>query len=308
MRELRDTILSVTPGDDPTPYDIARSTEAYLRSDAFTYSTDVTDINCGDRSVAECFAEFRAGYCQHYATTMAVLLRMQNIPARLVQGFLPGERDANGTETIRYSNSHAWVEAFFPGYGWVAFDPTGGGVAQLEPLPAGPPVSSFRPSLPPASVAGLSEDDLDPINRLLLPESTATNPTSDSLLSRTPLVTIAILLGIVVAAAAFVAWRRSRRRELQPEAVYGGMTRWASLLGFRPRPTETVYEYTTALGQAVPRVRPELSVVANAKVDVAYGRRQLGDERMRALRDAQRRVRFGLLRLATRRRRGRDHR
>ncbi|MBM4408767.1 MAG: transglutaminase domain-containing protein, partial [Chloroflexi bacterium] len=114
LRALRDTILGLLPTDDPTPYDLARATTAYLRSDVFTYSTDVTDINCGDRSVAECFAEFRAGYCQHYATTMAVLMRMQGIPARLVQGFLPGERDAAGLETVRYSNSHAWVEVYFP--------------------------------------------------------------------------------------------------------------------------------------------------------------------------------------------------
>ena len=80
------------------------------------------------------------------------------------------------------------------------------------------------------------------------------------------------------------------------------MTRWASLFGFRPRPTETVYEYTGALAAVVPKVRPELQVVANAKVDVAYGRRQLGDERIRTLRDAQRKLRLGLLRLAARRR------
>lgn len=309
LRLLRDTILSLVPADDPTPYDLARATTAYLRSDAFTYSTDVTDINCGDRSVAECFAEFKAGYCQHYATTMAVLMRMQGIPARLVQGFLPGERDAAGLETIRYSNSHAWVEVYFPGYGWIAFDPTGGGVAQLEPLPVGPPVGGARPSLPVGSGNLGDGNERDPIDQLPFPEAQASNPASDSLLSRTPIMTIAALLGIVVAAAAFVAWRRTRRREIHPEAVYSGLTRWASLFGFRPRPTETVYEFTGALGQALPSVRPELQLVANAKVDVAYGRRQLGEDRIRALRDAQRRLRVGLLRLAARRRgRSRDER
>ena len=55
------------------------------------YDTDVTDVDCGDRSVAECFARSKRGYCQHYATLMTVLLREHGIPARFVQGFLPGD-------------------------------------------------------------------------------------------------------------------------------------------------------------------------------------------------------------------------
>ena len=299
LRALRDQIAALVPGDNPTPYDIARTTTAFLRSDAFTYSTDVTNIDCGDASVVECFALYRRGYCQHYASTMAILLRLQGIPTRLVQGFLPGERDANGSELIRYSNSHAWVEVFFPGYGWVSFDPTGGGVAQLEPLPLGPPVATARPSVSPSFGLGFEEEE-DPLPPRL-PESTLGGGSTD-ILSRTPFFTIAALLIVVAGAAAFVAWRRTRRRVVHPDAVYGGLTRWASLFGFRPRATETVYEYTGALASVVPHVRPDLQVVANAKVDVAYGRRQLGEERIRALREAQRRVRLGLLRLVARRR------
>ena len=53
-------------------------------------------------------------------------------PARFVEGFLPGRRDASGLEVIRNSASHAWVEVYFPRYGWVPLDPTGGGVAPLQ--------------------------------------------------------------------------------------------------------------------------------------------------------------------------------
>ena len=66
---------------------------------------------------------------------MAMLMRMAGVPARYVQGFLPGERDPAGVETVRLSNSHAWVEVYFPGYGWIPFDPTGGGVGRTTSLP-----------------------------------------------------------------------------------------------------------------------------------------------------------------------------
>ena len=99
------------------------------------------DLACERLSTVECFARYRHGYCQHYATTMAILLREHGIPTRLVAGFLPGQRDAGVFETVRFSAAHAWVEAYFPDYGWVEFDPTGGGVASTEPLPTGEPVS-----------------------------------------------------------------------------------------------------------------------------------------------------------------------
>ena len=61
------------------------------------------------------------------------------IPTRLVQGFLPGKVE-NGTTTVRIRDAHAWVEVYFPGYGWIPFDPTGN-VGQPPHLPHGSPVN-----------------------------------------------------------------------------------------------------------------------------------------------------------------------
>ncbi len=66
MRSLQSVVKSLSPGDNP--YDIAQTAVSYLRSNAFTYSTNVTDIDCGTRSIAECFAHFKRGYCQYYAS------------------------------------------------------------------------------------------------------------------------------------------------------------------------------------------------------------------------------------------------
>jgi transglutaminase-like putative cysteine protease len=132
---LRDDI--VRTADSSAPYDVAqRLVEVLQDPTAYTYDTDVRDLDCGARSVAECFATYRRGYCQYYATTMAVVLRDLGIPARLVDGFLPGERGPGSAfEVVSTSAAHAWVEVYFPGYEWIPFDPTGGGIAQLQALP-----------------------------------------------------------------------------------------------------------------------------------------------------------------------------
>jgi hypothetical protein len=135
--QLLADILAETP-DPNNPYDVASTVVDYLQSPAnFTYDADVRDLACERLSTVECFARFKQGYCQYYATMMAILLRERGIPTRLVAGFLPGTRDAGVFETVPFSAAHAWVEVYFPGYGWVEFDPTGGGIAAAEPLPTG---------------------------------------------------------------------------------------------------------------------------------------------------------------------------
>jgi hypothetical protein len=106
----------------------------------------------------------------------------------------------------------------------------------------------------------------------------------------------------------FIAWQRGPRGATGPDAIWQGIGRIAARFGFGPRPTQTVYEYAGALGEVLPMSRPELETVAHAKVEVAYGRGVLTDERLRALRDAHRRLRVSLLRLAFRRRERRQHR
>ena len=152
-QEVKDLYLQVVPGSiganarklednvraravSLAPFDLANEIVTELHSPAYTYATDVRDLECAALSTTECFATYKRGFCQYYAATMAVLLRDMGVPTRIVEGFLPGTLDhASGTETISTSGAHAWVEVYFPGHGWVMFDPTGG-VSELEPLPA----------------------------------------------------------------------------------------------------------------------------------------------------------------------------
>lgn len=67
----------------------------------------------------------KAGHCEYYATSMAILLRILGIPTRMVNGFARGRwNEFGGFFTVRQSDAHAWVEVFFPSYGWITFDPT----------------------------------------------------------------------------------------------------------------------------------------------------------------------------------------
>jgi len=287
-----------------TPYDVAREIESYLRdSRHFTYSTDVTNVDCGGRGVVDCFVFSRTGYCEHYASTMVMMLRTEGIPARFVEGFLPGDRDASGRETIRRDRAHAWVEAWFPGAGWIDFDPTGGGVGLPVPLPAGPAVATVAPS----ASAG-SSGSPGATRRAGVDEPGGPTGGGSTSGFRTPgigpIIVVVIPLSGALLGLAFVLLRRRLGRPAEPVAVYRTVAGLAGRLGYPRRPTQTVYEYLGSLSDVVPAVRPDLQLVARSTVEATYGRRRLGADRLSALGEAQRRLRVALLRLAFVRRRG----
>ncbi len=299
-QKLLAAIRAAVPADrDPdNPYDLARTMETYLRNPAnFRYEEDVRDLRraqCADVSTAECFAIIKRGYCEYYATTMAVLLREAGIPTRIAYGFLPGDRGADGVETVKASVAHWWVEVYFAGEisNWVEFDPTGGDVGQPQPIPSGsvgPPTA--RPSVPRATFPD------EPTERPAAPTTGNTNPG----MGIGPFIAITLILAIGVAALALAAYRRTPSKPMNPDQAWGSVGRLAQRFGLGPRPSQTVYEYAGALGDAVPDARVELTTIARAKVEVAYGRRDLGSDRLRLIAAAYQRLRFAILSLVVRR-------
>ena len=274
------------------PIDLVNQIVSELHSSAYNYQTDVRDVPCAGISTVECFATYKKGFCQYYAPTMAVILRHMGIPTRIAEGFLPGSRDLNAaTEQIPFSSAHAWVEVYFPGYGWLTFDPTGGNVSQLAPLPSGNPNASGSPRPIPSTG---SPRPL-PTEREEGGAGGTAGPFPGGPASLGPLVAVLALLMLIVGVVAFLTWQRGPRGGTTADDAYGTVTRIASRFGFGPRPNQTVYEYAGVLGEVLPTVRPELETVARAKVESVYAREILGDERLASLKAAQRRLRVGLL-------------
>jgi protein-glutamine gamma-glutamyltransferase len=104
-------------------YDKAVALERYLRTN-FKYTLQLPRTLNRDPLAAFLF-ERKQGHCEYFASAMAVMLRSVGIPSRVVNGFRTGEfNDLTSQYLVRASNAHSWVEAFFPGYGWISFDPT----------------------------------------------------------------------------------------------------------------------------------------------------------------------------------------
>jgi transglutaminase-like putative cysteine protease len=106
-----------------TPFDKALAIETFLRT-RYTYTLNLTG-KPGDDPLAHFLFETRAGHCEYFASAMTIMLRTLGIPAREVNGFLPGEyNELGGDYIVRASDAHSWVEVYFPGADWQVFDPT----------------------------------------------------------------------------------------------------------------------------------------------------------------------------------------
>jgi transglutaminase-like putative cysteine protease len=115
-------------GSASNNYDKASALEQYLKAH-FGYTLQLPRSAVKD-PLANFLFERKQGHCEYFASTMAVMLRTLGIPARVVNGFRSDEfNDLTGNYVVRAKDAHAWVEAFFPGYGWQSFDPTPAGNA-----------------------------------------------------------------------------------------------------------------------------------------------------------------------------------
>jgi hypothetical protein len=110
----------------PSNYDKAVALERYLATH-FGYTLELPRTQPSD-PLAHFLFERKKGHCEYFASSMAVMLRSLHIPSRIVTGFRGGEfNDLTGQYVVRASDAHSWVEAYFPGSGWIAFDPTPAG-------------------------------------------------------------------------------------------------------------------------------------------------------------------------------------
>jgi transglutaminase-like putative cysteine protease len=304
------------------PYDKAAAITSYLRT-FIRYSETLSSPPPLNRDPVEWFLfDAREGYCSYYAAAEVILLRTLGIPARVAVGYAEGERESgsdiylyggdgtslwpedSGLYVVRESDSHAWPEVYFPGLGWVEFEPTA----------ARPPI--YRPLGD--DELGIAEDslfDLDADQRerweermeeleIMVPVDELSEPVVPSvgpppvvwvllLVSGVGLLLIALVLrkhgSRIFAPVPVLVQKGLRRFDLQPPAVLHRWLVYATSpllsrayqeinyalvrLGASPHPADTPAERALALGRLLPEAaKPARSLLAEYHA-MAYGTR-----------------------------------
>lgn len=215
---------------EPTPYDRARAIEAYLRT--IPYSLDVSLPPRGQDVVDYFLFDLRTGYCDYYATAMVVLARAAGIPARLAVGYATGSYDRVRAEyVVTEASAHAWPEIYFPGYGWIEFEPTAG--------------------LPPIErAAETAEDEAESVS---IPRPASDWQERLAQMQRSRLWSVLALMVVAV-----VAWPLAdlwRLRRLEPAAavmaLYRRLQRRGRRLAVPVRAADTPYEFAALFADRV---------------------------------------------------------
>jgi len=117
-----------------TPYEKAQAVTDYLRSN-IEYRSGISFPSADVDQLEYFLFERKQGFCNYYASAEVLMLRSSGIPARLAVGYAQGEPNLQGSiYTVREKDLHAWPEVYFPGYGWIEFEPTGNQTPLTRPL------------------------------------------------------------------------------------------------------------------------------------------------------------------------------
>lgn len=252
-------------------YGAALDLQAHLSDGSiFTYSIQNPPVPSNIDAV-DWLLQTHRGYCTYYATAMTIMARLLGLPARIVNGFSQGQY--NGQKriwTVAGNDAHSWVQIYFPGSGWLNFDPTPGFAVPNQPAAAPLPSSSPTPVTSSPTSTPTKTHSTHPLPTDPQPGPSAVQ--GDIFVQRL-LLTFALLflLGSLLALGlAIVRYRKSRRSNSSITALYARLCRVAGLVGAPPAPWQTPYEYTFALSRRFPDVAGALRRLADLFVRVRW--------------------------------------
>jgi hypothetical protein len=290
-----------------TPYDKAKAIETWLRSN-IVYNESIPQPPRNQDPVDWVLFDLKQGYCNYYASAMVVMLRSMGVPARMAAGFSQGTFDpAQNAFVVQERDAHTWVEVYFPGYGWIEFEPTAAQAplnraddtpANLQPsatpiataTPTVTPTPSATPTLNPSTPTEQAAAALPTVTPTFTPSPTATPviiPTQPPPLTPQPrgpldfilpalglallgLLIIAVVIGIGVFTYWWWEWRGMGG--LSPVArAYARLERYLRLIGLRFGQQQTPEERRQRIVRALPKAEPPVSAITRMYTAERYG-------------------------------------
>lgn len=296
INQLAQQAVAGVPAD---PYDQATAIQKYLRTH-YHYTLHPKRVPRGEDALQAFLNHQTGGYCTYFATAMADMLRSLGIPVSLANGFGPGTYDPKtGRFVVRASDAHTWPVVYFPGYGWIPFEPTPQpGYGTIPRGGATPACATAGCALAPVAgalggpsqVAGHGQTDLTQGGG-----GPATQRGGPPLWA---LMGAAVLLLLLVAVAVLAL------RWLRPStlgATWRRTGRLARLAGVPVRRSESPLEFGRRLGEAVPGAAGAARALAGLVSAAAYGPPGTAPPSDGAMREAWALLRAHLLRAAVRR-------
>lgn len=291
-----------------TPYDQAKAIENWLRLN-IVYNETIPQPPQGRDPVDWLLFDIKEGYCNYYASAMIMMLRTLGIPARMAAGFAQGTWDAaNQNYVVLERDAHTWVEVYFPGYGWIEFEPTAAQapinrvddteVAQqptatplASPTPTPTPSPTATPTIDPTVLPQNAEGrELPTTTPTLTPSPTATPvivPTQPPPLQpqqQGPLSFILPLLGAVLLALFIILvvigiflfmwwwWEWRGMGGLSPVSrAYARLERYIPLAGIRLTEQQTPDERRNRIAKHLPPAEPPVTAITSMYTAERYG-------------------------------------
>jgi transglutaminase-like putative cysteine protease len=281
-------------------YDAAVAIERYLR--AIPYDLSVPEPPRGADAIEYFLFEAQRGYFDYHASAMVVMLRSQNIPARLAIGYVlqPDERLTGGDRyLVTEQSAFAWPEVYFPTYGWVEFNPT----PSLPPVEratgvAAPAAGLGPDGVPDLGIGGIEQPGRPGLDEPLPGGDAASNAGGGSNAGRWVLTAVGSAFGVLTIgglATLALAWRRGLGGLSPTARLWAQTVRLASWARVPHAAGQTPREYARAVRDLVAGA-DAVELLADAYVRQAFGRREIdGAERAR-LEQAWRALRWPLLR------------
>jgi transglutaminase-like putative cysteine protease len=282
------TLTAQVVGKASTPYAKARAISDFFADpdNGFYYSLQTQNGDSTDDLTN--FLKNRAGYCQQYAAAMGVMLRLAGVPARVVLGYAHDVPDSSGTFTVTTYDAHAWVEAYFPGVGWVPFDPTpvagisGGATNDLAWAP-----HNRQPVVAPRdrASAGQTRPTIRPSDQAAAPSTSGARTGGGMSGAVIGVLVVLVLVAILLLIPAFVRWRRRRHRIRQArhgdtDALWLELSDTAVDLGYVWSTARTPRQVATWLRGTSSRADASLGTLSTAVERARYAPRasQAGPE------------------------------